>query len=290
MSAPTSPAPTRRPTVAGGYAALDASFQVKAVAAASDLGSGLSRYANARYLAVETVKNQYRRTVLGPWWVTVQSALYTLGLALIFGQIQGASLREFLPFVTTGYLFFLLLNGLVRAAALAFVSASSVITSTRQPLTGLILRDVTVEYLQFGHNAVILLLLYPIGLIDPHLTLLLVPLLLVVTAINAFALTCWLGPLVARYRDVGPAVMSILQVIIFFTPVFYASRGLSGAAATLIQLNPFGYFINVFRSMVLGDFPALTDLTVLGGLTIVNLVVGAVVFASTRSRIPYWVS
>jgi ABC-2 type transport system permease protein len=290
MSAPLSTAPARRPSVAGGYAPLDAPFPVKAVAAAADLASGLSRFANARYLAVETMKNQYRRTVLGPWWITVQSALYTLGLALIFGQIQHTPLKDFLPFVTTGYLFFLLLNGLVRAASLAFVSASSVITSTRQPLTGLVLRDVTVEFLQFGHNAVILLLLYPLGLVDPHLTLLLVPVLLLVTAVNAFALTCWMGPLVARYRDVGPAVLSVLQVIIFFTPVFYASRGLTGGAATLIQINPFGYFVNSFRALVLGDLPTVTDLSVLGGLTLANVLVGAVVFASTRSRIPYWVS
>ena len=290
MSAPLSTAPSRRPTVAGGYAPLDASFHVKAVAAAADLGAGLSRYPNARYLAVETMKNQYRRTVLGPWWITVQSGLYTLGLALIFGQIQHTPLRDFLPFVTTGYLFFLLLNGLVGSASRAFVSASSVITSSRQPLTGLVLRDVTVEFLQFGHNAVILLLLYVTGLVSPEPTLLLVPVLLLVTALNAFALTCWLGPLVARYRDVGPAVLSILQVIIFFTPVFYASRGLTGGAATLIQINPFGYFVNSFRALVLGDLPPLTDVAVLGGLTVANVVVGALVFANARSRIPYWVS
>lgn len=290
MSGPDGTAPAPRASVAGGYAPLDAPFHVKAVAAAVDLGSGLSRYPNARYLAVETMKNQYRRTVLGPWWITAQSALYTLGLALIFGQIQHTPLRDFLPFVSTGYLFFLLLNGLVSSAVAAFTGASSVITSTRQPLTGLVLRDVTVQFLQFGHNAVILMVIFAIGLIAPSATLLLVPVLLAVTAVNAFALTCWLGPLVARYRDVGPAVLSVLQVSIFFTPVFYKSRGLTGGAATLIQLNPFGYFINAFRSMVVGDLPSLTDVAVLGGITVANLVLGAVVFAGTRSRIPYWVS
>lgn len=290
MSAPSSTAPTRRPTVAGGYAPLDASMHVKAVAAAADLGAGLSRFGSARYLAVEVMKNQYRRTVLGPWWITMQSALYTLGLALVFGQIQGTPLKEFLPFVTTGYLYFLLLNGLVASASRCFVAASGVITSTRQPLTGLILRDVTVEFLQFCHNAVILVLLYATGLVTPTVTLLLAPVLLLVTAINAFALTCWLGPLVARYRDVGAAVLSVLQVIIFFSPVFYKSRGLHGGAAVLIQLNPFGYFINAFRSLVLGDWPSVVDVAVIGGLTMANIVVGAVVFASARSRIPYWVS
>ncbi len=48
------------------------------------------------------------------------------------------------------------------------------------------------------------------------------------TALNALGVAFWLGPLVARYRDVGPGVLSILQVAIFFSPVFYRSRGLTG--------------------------------------------------------------
>ncbi len=196
---------------------------MKAAAAGVDLLAGVRGYRSARYLALETMKNQYRRTVIGPWWVTLQSGLYVIGLALIFGQLLNAPTRSFLPYVTTGYIFFLLLLGIVRAASTVFVNGSGVIRSTRQPLTGLVLRDVTVEFLQFGHNAVILLILFPFGLLDLSWQLTLVPLVLMVTAVNAVALALWLGPLVARYRDVQPAVMSVLQVAIFFSRSFTAA-------------------------------------------------------------------
>lgn len=275
---------------AGGYAALDATATVKAVAAGADFFAGVRRYRSSRYLAVETMKNLYRRTVLGPWWVTLQSALYVAGLAAIFGQLLHSSTKEFLPYVTSGYLYFVLLLGVIRAAAMVFISASSVIMSTRQPLTGLVLRDVTVEFLQFGHNAIILLVLYPLGLLDPHWTVLLIPVVLAVTALNAVALALWLGPFVARYRDVGPAVMSVLQVIIFFTPVFYKSRGLTGAAEAVVRLNPLSYFIECFRPLLLGSIPTATNLLTLAGVTAANVILGAVVFSATRSRIPYWVA
>lgn len=250
----------------------------------------MARYPNARYLAVETMKNQYRRTVLGPWWVTLQSTMYVVGIAVLFSQLQHEPLRAFLPFVSFGYMFFLLLSSLIDGAARVFTGASSTITSSRQPLLGLVLRDVTFTFLVFGHNALVLVALYAFGLVTPSVNLLLVIPLLAVVALNGVALACWLGPLVARFRDVGPAVSSVLTVLIFFTPVFYKSRGLTGVAAVVVQANPLAYFINALRDAALGQVPVIKDLIVIGGFTAANVVLAMVIFSTVRSRIPYWVS
>ncbi len=161
----------------GGYAPLDASVVVKAAAAGTTCsrGSGATAVRATSPREDEEPVPTYR---LGPWWVTLQSGLYVVGLALIFGQLLNAPTKSFLPYVTTGYLYFLLLLGIVRAASTVFVNGSGVIRSTRQPLSGLVLRDVTVEFLQFGHNALILLLLYPFGLLDLSWQLALVPVVL----------------------------------------------------------------------------------------------------------------
>ena len=53
-------------------------------AASADLVEGLRRHRAWRYLAVEQVKNSYRRTVLGPWWLTAQMAVYVTGMAFVF--------------------------------------------------------------------------------------------------------------------------------------------------------------------------------------------------------------
>jgi ABC-type polysaccharide/polyol phosphate export permease len=273
-----------------GYAALDAPFPDLLAAALSDLREALRRHRGWRYLAVEAVKNQYRRTVLGPWWITLQTASYVLGLALIFGQLLGSSLRTFLPYVAIGFVTFVLLQGLTRAAAGVFVDAAGSLTSIRQPLLGLVLRDVTIELIQFAHNIGICLLFYPFGLI--HLrwsAVLAVPLLLCI-ALNGASLAMWLGPLVARYRDVGPAVLSILQVLVFFTPIFYRRENLHGAQAAIIGYNPFTYLIEAFRTSMLGHWPAGHVLVGVLAVTTVNAALGLVVFARTRSRLPYWVA
>jgi ABC-2 type transport system permease protein/lipopolysaccharide transport system permease protein len=288
MTTATEPSP--RHDTWRGYAALDAPFHTQFGAALSDVREGLRRHRNWRYLAVESIKNQYRRTVLGPWWITLQTASYVLGLALIFGQLLHAPLRSFLPYVAIGFVTFVLLQGLTRAASVVFVSASSSLKSTRQPLMGLVLRDVTIEVIQFAHNFLICLVFIPMGLLHLHpSTALALPVLLLIV-LNGVALGLWLGPLVARFRDVGPAVLSVLQVLVFFTPVFYRRSNLHGVQATIINDNPFTYLIEAFREPLLGVIPGLHVWTGVVIVSLVNGVLGLVVFSRTRSRLPYWVA
>ena len=68
----------------------------------------------------------------------------------------------------------------------------------------------------------------------------------------------WLGPTVARFRDVGPFVASVLQMMMFFTPVFWRVDEISeGSRAVLVRWNPFAYLLALFREPLLGDAPSL---------------------------------
>lgn len=272
------------------YAPLDAALDVRLRAAAGDVAEGFRRHRAWRYLAAEHVKNSYRRTAIGPWWLTTQSALYVLGLAFVFGQLLNAPLKSFLPYVAVGFLSFTLLSGLTRSGATVFTSHSAIIKSTRQPLSSLVLRMVTIELIQFGHNIVIVLFFFAFGLIPVTPWIALAPVALLVILVNGLAAALWLGPTVARFRDIGPLVDSLLQVIVFFTPIFYKASDLHGAQAGLIGWNPFTYLIDFFRTPVLGTQPSLTTIVGTGAFTLVNLMLGIAVFSHVRSRLPYWVS
>jgi ABC-type polysaccharide/polyol phosphate export permease len=280
--------PTRSDWTA--YAPLDASAWRRLRAAAADVHEGLRRHQGWRYLASEQVKNSYRRTVLGPWWLTAQQTVYVAGLAFVFSQLFHQDLRTFLPYVAVGFLSYVLLLGLVRNGANVFVGQANVIKSTRQPLTSLVLRNVMVELIQFGHNAVISVVFFAIGYIHATAWLLLAPVGLAMMLLNGVLLGLWLGPVVARFRDVGPAIDSVLQVIIFFTPIFYKASDLHGLRGTIIRWNPFTPFIDFFRDAVLGVQPGVSTVAGVLVFTIIDLALAAVLFSRTRSRLPYWVS
>lgn len=278
-----------RPTWAG-YAPLEASTPVRLQAAAHDLAAGLRMWRSWTYLAVESVKNSYRRTVLGPWWLTLQTAAFVVGLAVIFSRILRTDLEGFLPYVAVGFLVFTLLSGLTRAASTVFTGAADTMRSTRQPLSNLVLRAVTVELIQFAHTAVLLIVLVAVGLVPlrPGMLLALPVLLLIV--VNGVCVGLWLGTAVARFRDVGPLVASVLQVLVFFTPVFYRLEDLEGdGRGALVGWNPFLYLLETFRAPLIGtplDASMITGSLV---VTVVNVVLAVLVFGQHRSRIPYWV-
>jgi len=264
---------------------------VRTTAAVGDVAEGLRRWRSWFYLAVESVKNQYRRTVLGPWWLTLQTAAYVVGLAVLFGAIFRQPLDEFVPYVAGGFIGFTLLSGLTRNGAEVFVNNATTLLSTRQPLSMLVFQMVSVELLQFAHNLLIIMAFVALGLVPlSPLLLLVVPAVLVIT-INGVAIGLWLGPTVARFRDVGPFVASILQVMMFFTPVFWRVDEIAAdQRGALVGWNPFGYLLGLFRDPLLGDLPSFSTWVGVAAVTGLNLLLAAWVFTRTRSRLPYWVS
>jgi ABC-type polysaccharide/polyol phosphate export permease len=282
---------SHRGTRWAGYAPLDATASQQLSAALQDIAEGLRRWRSWSYLALETIKNQYRRTILGPWWLTLQTVAYVIGLAIIFSHILGTGLKAFLPYVALGFICFNLLSGLTRAAAATFVGASDRMRSTRQPLSSYVLRDVTIEFILFGHNLVIYVIFAACGLISLRPELPIALPIIALMAINGFFSGLWLGPTAARFRDVGPLVQSLLQVLVFFTPTFYRLNNLgSGSRRDLLDWNPFTYFLGAFRNPMIGAPLRLADYVGVIAVTLINVVLGLVVFSRTRSRLPYWVA
>jgi len=274
-----------------GYAPLDADLGAQFQAAVNDIREGLRRWRSWSYLSVENVKNRYRRTVLGPWWLTLQMGVFVTGITIVFGHLLHTNLREFLPYVAVGYIVFILLVGLTNSAAGVFVLGSSTLKSTRQPLSNLVLRDVGVEFIHFGHNLVLYLVFVVTGLVPLTPKMLLALPVAGVIAVNGLFVGLWLGIGVARFRDVQPFINSILGVIIFFTPVFYQPDKLSsGLQIAVLSWNPFTYLIQAFRAPLIGA-PLLPSYYIgTAVFTVINVVLGLAVFTRVRSRLPYWVA
>lgn len=287
MTAPVS-APTWREW--GIYAPLDATYRVRFQAAVADVVEGLRRWRLWSYLALDDIRNSYRRTVVGPWWITLQTVIHITFLALLFSAVFHRSLREFMPYVGTGYIVFGFLRGMTSFSADVFVARRSIVVSHRQPLSVLVLHGIAVEILQFLHNIVIVVVFAAFGTLTLNLRSLLILPATVLMVVNGALLGLWLGPVVARYRDASPVVGSIVQLLSFFTPIFWTVDSVRGQhRAFLLDWNPFYFFLETFRAPLLGTRVAFA----FGGvliITLANLLAALVVFVNTRSRVPYWVS
>jgi ABC-2 type transport system permease protein len=255
----------------------------------ADLRAGLKQWPIWWTLPVERVKANYRRTYLGMLWMTLTTVVFVAGLSLLFGVLMGQDLKTFIPYVAIGFIGFTWMIGMVTGGAAAVTGNAAYIKTTPGPRSVYCLQVVTGPTLQFLHDAIVIVLVIIVFQVTVGWSLIVLPLALALILINGMATAMWLGPLCAHYRDVGQLVSTVTRVLFFFTPIFWLTTDVTQRQLLAIAgWNPLTYFLQIFRSPLLGEWPGLDSL--IGALlwTAANVALALWVFARGRTRWAYW--
>ena len=254
-----------------------------------DIRAGLKRWPVWWTLTWQAIKSQYRRTYLGPWWITVQQVIFVAGLSLLFGFLLKQDLKAFVPYVTIGFIAFTWMTGMIGGAATSITANGAAIKTTPGPLSTFALTNFAGNTIQFANDAIVIVAVIIIFQVPLTWTVVLVPFALALIALNGIAGGLWLGPLVARYRDVGQIVNSIVRVLFFFTPIFWVTTDVTNAQlAVLAGWNPLAYLLELLRGPLLGQSPTAAVIIGAMAFTIANCLIGLVYFGRTRDRLAYW--
>lgn len=219
----------------------------------------------------------------------MQQVIFVAGLSFLFGLLLKQDLKTFVPYVAIGFIAFTWMTGMLQGGANAIVGNGAAIKTTPGPLSIYALRNFAGNTIQFAHDSIVVVAVLIIFQVQVTWTIVLVPVGLAVIALNGIAIGLWLGPVCARYRDVGQLVNSIVRILFFFTPIFWVADGLTNAQITALSgWNPLAYFLQFLRSPLLGE--PLTTAVVVGtlGFTVANCFIGLVHFSRTRDRLAYW--
>ena len=82
--------------------------------ATDDVGSIFVRNRIWRDLAKVDIRSKYRRTFLGPWWITASHGLFALTIGAVSGSFLGADMRTYLPYFITGITIWNFVSGTVN--------------------------------------------------------------------------------------------------------------------------------------------------------------------------------
>ena len=254
-----------------------------------DIHDGLWNWPMWTRLAWSDVKGRYRRTVLGPFWATLSLGVVIFAMSVVMARLFNAELKQFLPYLTAGMVSWTLISSLINEGTSVFISAEGLIKSLRFPLTTLICSLVCRNIIVFGHNIVIYVLVMVYAGIPLTLsTLLLLPGLLLV-ALNAIWVAIMLGIFGARFRDIPPVVMAVLQIVVFITPIFWNAEQIKGKVGfVLTDLNLFYHFVQIVRSPLLGQSPPILSWLVALSVGLLGWLVMLAMFSRFRHRIAYW--
>lgn len=254
----------------------------------NDFFEAIKGYQIWLYLAKKDIILRYRRSKIGPLWLTLSMAIFIVTLGAVYSNLFNINTKEYMPFLAAGFITWTFIAGILNEFPNAFVDNANYIKDLKINPIVILLRIATRHLIILGHNILILLGIYIYYEINPGINIVfLLPGLFILT-LNLVAIGTSLSLLGGRFRDVSPIVQSIVQILFFITPILWFPR-LLPATSWIVVANPFAYFLDIIRSPILGQQPNhLSWIVALLTLLVFSWI--SLIFYSKKSDdIPYWV-
>lgn len=256
--------------------------------AVEDISRGLRLWRLWSKLGWNDILQRYRRSLLGPLWLTMSMAIMVVALGVVYAQIFRVSLQDFMPFLCVGMLVWGLLSSLLSEAGMLFAGSESFIKQVRLPYSTYVFRFVWTRIIIFAHNFVIYFGILAYFRLWPGGVAIYALPAFAVLVLNGVCAVTTLGILSARFRDIPQIVVSLVQILFLVTPIMWKPELLSGRDA-LMTFNPVFHLIELVRAPLLGEWPKSTSISAVAAITVINMAVAGLLFMRFRSRIAYWV-
>ncbi|HEY3468538.1 MAG TPA: ABC transporter permease [Amycolatopsis sp.] len=270
------------------------------------------------HLGWQDIKQRYRRSVIGPFWITISQAVIALGLGLLYSQLFKVPVEVFLPYISTGFIIWGFISGCLSEGMETFIANEGLIKQLPAPLSVYVLRTVWRQTLLLAHNMIVyvaVLIIFfnalshqysvsngvcqPGGICHPGLswTILLAIPGFILLALNAGWVTLLFGIISTRFRDIPQVVNSLIQLLFYGTPIVWpVDQLLAGGQRSgiswilpIVKANPLYHFMQVIRAPLLGQDFSPENWIVVGAITVVGWALALVAMRNYRARVSYWV-
>jgi ABC-type polysaccharide/polyol phosphate export permease len=262
----------------------------------ADLRDGWAQRQLWGHLGWQDIKQRYRRSVLGPIWITISMAVTAIALGILYAGLFDNDLAVQLPNILVGFIVWGFISGCILEGADVFIANEGLIKHLPSPLSVHVYRLVWRQTLLFGHNMIVylvMLLVFPQPL---HWTVVFVVPAFALLMVNGVWVALLLGIVTTRFRDLNPITQSIVQLMFFLTPIVWiyedflnSSNPAIAERARLAEFNPFLHFVEIVRCPLLGQDQQLRYWIVVLVITVVGWILTLFVVRRYRSRVSYWV-
>ena len=263
--------------------------------AVADLRQGLGQRELWLSLGWQDIKQRYRRSTLGPLWITIATGVMAVALGLLYSILFQIPLADFLPHVTVGLIMWGFISGCIKEGAEVFIANEGLIKQLPSALSVHVYRLVWRQFLFLCHNLVIWVVLMVVFPRPLGWELLLSVLGLAVLMVNGVWVSMLFGILATRFRDIAPLLDSMVQLLFYMTPIvwttqtLYEQGGQIADRARIAEINPLYHYLEIVRAPMLGQSVDAYHWWIVLACTAVGLLLAFVALRRFRSRVPYWV-
>jgi len=239
-------------------------------------------------MALSDVRARYKRSVLGPLWLTLGTAGGSAGLGFIWSELFHVEATTFVPTLTAGLILWQFISGTITEASVLFSRQAAIIRNLNLPLAIHPIQLLLRHLINLAHNAPVFFVV-AIALGHPMTlsTWLALP-CLVLVALNMLWICLFIGLLGARFRDLEYLVAMVMPLLMFISPVFYRPNYLQ-FSELIMWFNPFSHFIEIVRDPLLGVAPPWFVIETNLIMLVVGWLVTLWLFNRQHHRIAFWV-
>jgi ABC-2 type transport system permease protein len=264
--------------------------------ASGDLLAGWQQRELWGHLGWQDIRQRYRRSVLGPLWITISMAVTAIALGLLYSQLFGQKVEFFLPYVTVGFIIWGFIQGCINEGTEVFIVNEGLIKHLPSPLSVHTFRMVWRQTLFFLHNLVVYVAMVFVYHVPLNWSSLLAIPAFVVLVLNGAWVALLVGIVSTRFRDIPPVTQSVVTLMFFMTPIVWVFDQLqsdprAASRARYVELNPFLHFVEIIRRPMLGQSMEghWINWIVAGSITVVGWALALLFMRNYRARVSYWV-
>lgn len=238
-------------------------------------------------LGWQDIKQRYRRSALGPFWITLSLGVTVVMMGFLYSKLFKQDIRFYLPYLATGMVIWSLISTMINESATVFIQAEGIIKQIPMPFGIHILRMIWRNVIIFFHNMAVVLVILVFFKINPGWNAVFFPFAILLIIINGYWVGILLGILGTRFRDIVQMVTNVVQILFFLTPVMWTASSV-GKKVWVIDYNPLYHVFNIARNGLLGGKIPLQSWSVVLLMTVIGWVVAFRMLVRYRSRIAYW--
>jgi ABC-type polysaccharide/polyol phosphate export permease len=226
---------------------------------------------------------------LGKWWPTIGMAIRIAFVGVLWGLVLQTASGDYIPWLATGWVVWGMLSAAINSGAESLTRGKGLMLAMSMPKEAFVVKVIVKEFLLLVQNSLLVFLVLLVFQAPLTPALLLVVPGLLITAVFLYGLGLILGPLVAKYKDFGPFISSIVGVMFFVLPIMWKPESIESELAHLILgLNPLYHYLQIVRLPLLSEVPTDINYLLATAGAVVFLVIGLIVMNRTRNKIVYW--
>jgi len=209
------------------------------------------------FLTLREIKVRYKQTVMGASWALLQPLFTMVVFTLIFGGLAQMP-SEGVPYALfsySGLLLWTYFQNALSGAGNSLVSNAQLLSKVYIPRLFIPTAPCLAGIVDYGIAMTIMAVMMVYYQFVPPVTIILLPLIVLLTFLLAAGAGYWLSSICVKYRDVKFVLPFFIQLLMFVSPVIYPADIVGGNLQWLLSLNPLTGLLNAHRAVILGHVP-----------------------------------